>query len=242
MEASTQRHLISVIIPTFNEMNNSLLKQSLQYLITDPELEIVVVDKNSTDGTVNFLKELGVNIISTPKNFRSDRLNLGITKTAAKYVLLHHPRNRVSPESIDELKKNIKPNSWGGFTHHFYNNNHWLLNFTSWYSNNVRFDIRGIVYLDHCIFFDRNLLSESLIPSVDIFEDTLLSLRLLKRTKPLRLKSSTQTSAVRFIKNGIIKQSLINQFLKWCFYFGASKEKMNKLYETNLSLNSEYDN
>ena len=74
----------------------------------------------------------------------------------------------------------------------------------------------------------------------DIFEDTLFSLKLLKVSKPKRLKSVSETSAIRFLKNGVYKQALLNQKLKWHYYLNKNNQKMNKEYESGLDLNSEY--
>lgn len=101
---------------------------------------------------------------------------------------------------------------WGGFLHRF-DEDHFLLRLISWYSNWIRVKYKGIVYLDHCVFFDRKLWKSDL--SLDfIFEDTELSLKFRKIIWPVLLPYTAITSAHRFQKNGIIKQSLLNLFLK----------------------------
>ena len=69
----------------------------------------------------------------------------------------------------------------------------------------------------------------------------LLSLNLKKISKPKRLNFNVITSSIRFTKNGIIKQSLLNQFLKILFLLKFDNKKMNKEYEKNLNLNSKYE-
>ena len=76
---------------------------------------------------------------------------------------------------------------------------------------------------------------------MDIFEDTEICTR-LKNYKSKRLKSISTTSAVRFEKNGVFKQSLINQYLKLLYLLKIDHKKMNKLYEKKTKLNSNYDN
>ena len=112
--------------------------------------------------------------------------------------------------------------------------------FTSWYSNHIRADIRKIYYLDHCIFASRDLLMETKIPDVDVFEDTILSERLGRLCKPFRLTNISLTSAIRFQRNGIVYQSILNQFMKWGYYLGIPLKKLNIFYEKSLELNSKY--
>lgn len=75
------------------------------------------------------------------------------------------------------------------------------------------------------------------IPNVDIFEDTEISYILRRHAKPKILNFESKTSSVRFQKNGFIKQSIINQYLKVLYHLKFSKKKMNRLYEKGLDLN-----
>jgi hypothetical protein len=135
---------------------------------------------------------------------------MGIDAAKGAVVLLHHPRSVIDPHGIrwlydkaqlhkESTKETETKDWWGGFTHQFDNDNdgngntmgisnrpiistHWLLRFTSWYSNTIRsrprsilFGYGNILYLDHCIFFTRAALTRP-IPPVQIFEDTELSM------------------------------------------------------------------
>ncbi len=207
--------------------------------------ELLWVIGPNSDGSVQELLQCGQKVIETTSNSRAERINIGINETRHRLVLLNHPRSFLSADAIRRLSSlDFSGNkTWGGFTHEFYQSNHPVLNFTSFYSNRIRFGLSGIVYLDHCIFFTRDMISQhdpEPVPMVDIFEDTLFSKKLLKTSDPIRIQEKSYTSPIRFISNGIFKQSMINQKLKLQYKFGFSKEKMNKVYEKNLNLNSEY--
>ncbi|MCB0413821.1 MAG: glycosyltransferase [Bdellovibrionales bacterium] len=242
MTESQLKFRLSVIVPSYNEARNGLLYESLKSIRANlkDRVEIILVDRESKDGTIQTLRAFCDQVIITKKNKRSDRLNIGIQKANAKYIFLHHPRNFVGEKGILEVFEHLRPKVWGGLTHKFHENNHILLKFTSWYSNFIRFDRKGIVYLDHCIFFDREMLSMPVIPSVDIFEDTLLSLKLRKQNHPIRIKHQSPTSPIRFETKGVWTQALLNQWLKVAFYFNLDKQKMNKIYENQMDLNSNY--
>ena len=68
--------MIIIIIPTFNEFNNIYLEKILTNITNykNRNLEIIVVDSNSTDGSIKLIKQHPVKIILTHKKnsiFRS---------------------------------------------------------------------------------------------------------------------------------------------------------------------------
>ncbi len=232
--------MISVVVPTFNEVkSNANLFSYLENLAKYFPAEVIVVDSQSQDGTWEKIPS-NCRKFSIDGKTRAERLNEGIRKANHPMVLLHHPRSRVDNEGIFELDKIAYEKIWGGFTHCF-DHKHPILDFTSWYSNSVRLKYRKIVYLDHCLFFHKDLLSDGYsIDPVDIFEDTLISLELRKSGFPIKIRYKSQTSSARFLKNGILKQCLLNAGMKLGFYLKISPEKMNQIYEKGLSLNTEY--
>jgi len=212
--------MLSVVIPTDRQTECSVLEKTLSSISQMKNLEIICVDKKEARS-------------------RAERLNVGFHRSQGEVILFHHPRSFVDPVGIQVLivmshdtNRNV---FWGGFTHQF-DINHPLLNFTSWYSNNIRAAKRGIFYLDHCIFFDRRLWKKDL-PKVEIFEDSLLSYEFRKILKPMLLAHLSTTSSIRFQKNGVLKQALLNQALKVAFHLKVSHTLMNKLYERGLGLN-----
>lgn len=232
---------LSVIIPTFNEIKNGQIETIIQSLILHSEIEIIIVNKNSTDGTAELVQKYSqIKLISTELNSRAARLNIGINAATGSMILLHHPRSILEIAGISYLKENHENLFWGGFTHEFDNDSSFF-KFTSWYSNKIRGKLSQVFYLDHCIFAKASLLKEiGPIPEVDIFEDTLLSYKLRKIYKPILLPFKSQTSAIRFNTNGIFKQVILNQILKIRFYLKANHRDMNKSYEKKTALNSKY--
>ncbi len=232
--------MLSVVLPTFNESKSGYLLPILTNLNELTDTEIIVVDGGSTDQTLALLNDFDVKLITLENSTRAARLNKGIDESRGEMILLHHPRSLLKVDCIMRLQALVsecRP-TWGGFTHRF-DFNHPLLRFTSWYSNRIRFDLRGIVYLDHCLFFDGDLKEKGMrLPDIDIFEDTELSKQLRKFAKPLRLADEAQTSAIRFQKNGVYRQALMNQCLKLGYTLKIPAKTMNRLYEKGLGLNS----
>jgi hypothetical protein len=217
---------LAVVVPVFRG-GADWLPEILARLREVPGLEVICAgDAPAPDG-VRFVRVDGPS--------RGARLQAGIDAASRPTILLHHPRSLVPAEGLRWLAARAGRAGWGGFTHAF-DWDHPLLRFTSWYSNRVR-AARGIVYLDHCVFFDKKLLTRP-IPPVDIFEDTELSLILRESGPPSLAPFAAVTSAVRFRANGPWRQALLNQRLKAGYLFGASHRVMNARYERGLGLNS----
>lgn len=234
---------LSVVIPTLNEEGNPYFLKVLESLSDFKEIEIIVSDGGSADNTSALTNNFNVKYLSSKTSSRAERINSGIKESSSDMILLHHPRSLISKEGIKYLIQNAKQLNWGGFEHSFDLANP-LLKFTSWYSNRIRATLAGILYLDHCIFLRKSMaISIGEIPPVDIFEDTILSQKLSKQFgRPTILPYKVTTSAIRFKTNGILRQSIMNQYLKIKFHLGADHSQMNRLYEQNTELNSKYDN
>lgn len=232
---------LSVIIPTYNEMGLGLLEQTLFNLKDLQRVEVILSDGGSSDGTCELGKEMGASIVSSSQSSRAQRLNDGAHSAKGELLLFHHPRSVIDVAAVSYLIENNRDLKWGGFTHVF-DDSHPILDFTSWYSNHLRAR-RGIVYLDHCLFLQRQLFEKiGDLPSVEIFEDTILSRKLLKVAgMPTILPFLSTTSAVRFRRNGIFKQAFFNQWLKIQFLLGFSDKKMNQQYEKRTKLNTDHE-
>jgi len=239
---------LSIIIPCLNEIRHGYLDRILTNLIAQiGEKEIIVVVSLSNDGTDQILEDYAaqyseIQVVRSLAKNRAQRLNDGIAVSRGEIILLHHPAT-ILPERIalQLIEQAITAgNNWGAFQHTF-DFPHWLLHFTSWYSNNVRVNQKGIVYLDHCPFIDREVLAQiGNIPDLDIFEDTVLSDRLRKFSKPVLVQGKVITSARRFQQRGIYRHAMLNQLLKMCYHFHIDPRSLNRLYEQKVSINVKY--
>ncbi len=234
--------IVSIIVPTFNEEKSSFFKKIISAYVGMPQVELIISDGGSADKTLELCNVKSIKLIKGQTSSRAERLKLGVKEALGNIILLHHPRSMIEKKGVPFLINEYEKLNWGGFSHNF-DLNHPLLRFTSWYSNNIRPKIGGIVYLDHCIFLKKEMVEVfDNLPDVDIFEDTLISKRLYERFgKPQILPFVSKTSSVRFINNGIFNQALNNQILKLKFYMGVDHKKMNKQYENKISLNTDYD-
>lgn len=96
--------LVSVIITTKNEaavikrLINSVVKQSYK------NIEIILVDNFSTDGTVEIAKQLRVKVYNMGPE-RSAQRNFGVKKSKGEFVLIIDADMELEPSVIDECVK-----------------------------------------------------------------------------------------------------------------------------------------
>lgn len=224
------------LFSSFCEANNSYFWSNIALLQENDE-SIIVVDGASEDATLAQLSARGIVPTILPGSTRGQRYHRALQNGSQEILVFVHPRTRLSKAVIDRLRQLPPEQQWGAFTHRF-DDAHPLLSFTSWWSNFVRGDLGGIFYLDHILWSRRELaLAVGGFPHEPIFEDTLFCQRLLSLARPVRYPEVTVTSAVRFRKNGILKQILLNQVAKLRFYWGTDFDATNKSYERGLELN-----
>ncbi len=203
-------------------------------------LDVIVVDTPSDDGMKDECQKRNFTYLESSAVSRASRLNEGIKAAIGPWIIFHHPRSILAQGFKQEILGIEKP-SWGAFTHQF-DQQHPLLNFTSFWSNHIRGDLSRIYYLDHCLFAHQDILKNIDQPfgTDDIFEDTHFCEQLKKISIPTRLKTSSITSSIRFRQNGLYKQAIMNQFLKIGYKIKMDRKLMNKIYERGLSLNQTY--
>lgn len=76
----------SIIIPTYN--NSSLLKRGLDSIPFDEDLEVIVVDDNSSDDTLDVLKDYDVKVISLDENYGPNHArNIAMDHCTGDYII-----------------------------------------------------------------------------------------------------------------------------------------------------------
>ena len=236
--------MISVLLSAYNESSNPFFWRTLDTLrkLQDDglKIEILIGMGLGHDDTLSQLERRNLKFFITPASNRAGRYNHAFEQVScgkSDWIILNHPRSLLAPEAFKGLMSLSSRNKWGAYTHEF-DVSHPVLDFTSWWSNHVRGDIKNIFYLDHCLFIRRDVFEKvGGVPPLEIFEDTVLSQNLTQICSPVRLPWKSTTSAVRFTRNGIWQQALKNQMLKIQFMMGKDHNKMNEEYERGLNLN-----
>ena len=99
----------SVIIVTYN--HKKYVKTCLSTVLDNKPLEVIVVDNDSTDGTIELIqKEFSqVKLIKSPKNLGYGKgNNLGVKHAKGEYVVILNPDTRVEKNWLEELLKPLE--------------------------------------------------------------------------------------------------------------------------------------
>jgi len=226
---------LSIVIPTVHEKIDSSLIRMAKTYPRSPLIEYLIIDQGTSEAFFHQLNRSDFRIFSGPSRSRAQKLQEGLELALGSILIFHHPRSVIDADGLQWILDHNNEITWGAFTHSF-DEDHWGLNFTSFYSNFIRPALSQIFYLDHCLFFKRDFLDQE-IPDIPIFEDTEICKILRRHGKPKLLPYISVTSAIRFKTNGFAKQAWLNQKMKLAYYLGLSKNKMNRIYEKNLNLN-----
>ena len=101
--------MISVILSTNNEIRNGYLEAILKSIQNqDTGYEIIVVDNESTDGTVELCKKYTKEVYNLPDSNRAQRFNHGMKKAKGNIVLFHHAVTLIRDTSFSYIEEFIK--------------------------------------------------------------------------------------------------------------------------------------
>ena len=115
-----ESRMVSIIIPVFNRKD--LVETAIDSALaqTHPEVEVVVVDDGSTDGTAEVLKRYGtkINVIFKKNRGQSAARNTGLAACSGQYILFLDSDDYLEPNAIEvllsELQKKEKLSlDWG---------------------------------------------------------------------------------------------------------------------------------
>ena len=97
---------VAIIIPTKNEVEG--VKKVLPKLNKEWADEIVLVDGNSTDGTVEEATKQGFKVIHQKDKGAGNAMRLGVKNTNSDFVMFFSPDGNHVPEDIPRLIEKIK--------------------------------------------------------------------------------------------------------------------------------------
>ena len=100
---------VTVIIPTLNEID--CIKNVLEELIKFTDGEILVVDGNSTDGTPELVKDLGIKVITQDGKGYGDAMKTGLNHANGDIIIPFDADGSYDPKDISNLVEQIDDNN-----------------------------------------------------------------------------------------------------------------------------------
>lgn len=231
--------ILSIVIPTRNVVETGKLKEifeSVSMIDKQDEVEVFVVDYKSEDGLRELVEDYGfVQILETPHGGTAKQINYGLKFVSGDYVLFNHARSFLSDYS--KVLKICRSGEviWGYFFLKF-DHKHWFLKWVvAFLSTYLRPGLGGAIYLDQCNLVRVDFVNKvGGFPEIDLMEDVEFSKSLRKiGLKPRLIEGvEVETSAHRFLKNGIYKQHWRNMYIKTAYRLGwRNIDELNEIYK-----------
>jgi len=219
---------ISIIIPALNEA--AAIVRTLARLEGVKNLEAIVVDGGSTDGTAALAVSRGARVIQS-KPGKAVQMNTG-AKAAAGNILVFLHADTLLPENFShQIVSALNQNgAVAGAFRLTINSTRAGIRFIERMAN-LRSRLLQLPYGDQALFMGKVLFEEiGGFPELPIMEDFILIRRLKHKGKIVLLPESVMTSPRRWLHFGIFKTWLINQLIIIAYYLGVSPEKLNRWY------------
>lgn len=218
---------ISVIIPTLNE--ESHIEKTLQSVIKQAgDYELFIVDGGSTDNTIAIAKRY-TSVIDS-KRGRAIQMNAGAKLCKGDILLFLHADTLLPDNAFREVRKRMQDDTVAGGSFYIaFDADNFILKGVSFIT---RFNFRLFHFGDQGIFVRRDVFQTLHgYKEMPIMEDYDFYKRLRKQGKVILIRMPVISSARRFIKNGVIRQLLINKFVVLAYWAGVDIQTIKRFYD-----------
>ena len=227
---------ISIIIPCYNEAANiaKCIEQIRSCAKNYDDIEIIVADGGSIDGSLEILKNLPVQTLLCNITGRAKQMNLGATKSSGKILYFLHA-DTFPPYHFDQIiaEANHEKIIAGCFRLQF-DYQHWFLKVNACFT---RFNINSFRFGDQSLFISKDAFIKlgGFNEQNLVFEDQQIVQRIRQYYQFKVLSQYVTTSARMYLKNGIYFTQFYYFYLFALYKFGVSQELILKKYKTNLN-------
>lgn len=220
--------MISIVIPVYNEQ--AVIEKTLKSLPFDSGIEVIVVDGNSTDKTMDVVKRFPVKAVLSLRG-RASQMNAGASVAKGDVLLFVHADCVIDPKGLSMIDQHMVFNCVGGCFTHRIDSARWIYRLIE-FSGNVRAEIFKIFYGDQAIFVRKDVFDQiGGFKAVAIFEDAILSKKLRTMGKTVVIDAPAVVSPRRWEKSGVGKTTMINWLLTIGFMIGIAPHQLSKFYK-----------
>ncbi len=223
--------MISIIIPTFNEAEK--IDATINYLLSgydkDYIKEIIIADGGSSDDTVRMAESLFARTAIIFHKNRAAQLNAGAAIAKSEILFFLHADSILSAMFTKKIIASVNNNFHSGCFRLLFDHHHWFLKANAWFT---RFNVNAIRFGDQGLFVTKSVFDKCGGYNEDLFimEDQEIIHRLKKFSSFKVIDGYVQTSARKYLKNGIYKTQGTFFIIWLLYYLGTSQKRLIKLY------------
>ncbi|MCY3640792.1 MAG: TIGR04283 family arsenosugar biosynthesis glycosyltransferase [Gammaproteobacteria bacterium] len=216
---------VSVVVPV---LNDAPALRTLLGALDGADLEVIVVDGGSRDGSAEVAQRTGARVIQSAAS-RGLQLDIGRRAAAGDWVWMLHADAAPSPANLAEAAGwPSKPPGWGCFGVRL--DGAAPLKLVAWLMNR-RSALTGICTGDQGLFAHRQLLDAiGGVPRQPLMEDVELSKRLRRLAPPSRAATQLSASGRRWQRHGAAQTIATMWWLRARYALGASADDLYRRY------------
>ena len=214
--------IISIIIPAWKEKDIGRIVHGLGQT---PDVELIVALARGDEQT----PEPGSVKVARSDKGRALQMNAGAYLASGDILLFLHADTFITPESLANVRKALRPPDVAGGSYRLKidSNNLWLKLVSA--VANARSRALGLPYGDQAIFLRRKTFEEiGGYQQTPILEDVLLVKAIKKIGSLALLDDYAVTSARKWLRKGMVKNSARNWVIMAAYLLGAAPEKLDK--------------
>ncbi|MFQ3663884.1 MAG: TIGR04283 family arsenosugar biosynthesis glycosyltransferase, partial [Chloroflexaceae bacterium] len=219
----------SVIIPALNEAPN-IAGCVAAVRALDPNVEIIVADGGSSDGTAELAAAAGARVVVAPRG-RGSQCNAGAACASGDVLVFLHADTTLPPAAFELLRAILAdPTVRIAKFRLSFDVHDWLLDIAA---RLMWFDSLLTSFGDQGIVIRRDFFAElGGFPDWPLFEDVRLFELARARTEVYVVPAEVVTSARRFLENGVLQQLLHDLWLWLQYLFGVSPYELSQRYRS----------
>ena len=230
-EAASARLLpmISVIIPAIDE--KTFIRKTLKSALAGKNVEVIVADGGSIDGTRELSASLGARVVPTLKG-RAAQMNEGAGHALGDILLFLHA-DSVLPRGYDDAIRSalVDPDVVAGAFSLGFHEGDFVMDFIA-FGANLRSRYLKIPYGDQGFFVMKDTFYHVRgFPELPIMEDVAFIRAMKKRGRVVILPSKVATSSRRFQAVGPFRTWVLNQLAMMGFFLGMPIDDLAALYQ-----------
>ena len=226
----TDRLQLSIIIPTYNEIENiAALIKYLQSNTQNHLIEIIVSDGQSTDNTVEVATAAGAKVVVSPSKGRGTQMNYGASFALGDVLYFVHADSFPPHDFIDKIAEQVKMGVNIGCFRLKFDIPHWFLNTNCWFT---RFDVNAFRFGDQSLYVTKDIFEKAsgFDTQLIMMEDQEIIHRLKRYGKFKVMHGTVITSARKYSDNGIFYTQGVFFLIYILFKLGLPQHRLLNLY------------